>query len=334
MLQGREEAMRAVLLDGFGGTEVLRLGERPRPSPQEGQLLVRVRCTALNRADVMQRRGHYPPPPGESEVLGLELAGDVVSVGEGVSETQWQGRRVFGLVGGGAYAEYALLHQQLAILIPEDWSYEKAAAIAEVFLTADETLFTLGGLRAGESVLIHAAASGVGSAAVQMARQAGATVFGTAGSAEKIELLRRLGVHAAIPYREVDFAARIAELTANQGVDLIADFIGGAYLSRNLASLNHGGRLLIIALLDGAQATLDLRVVLRKRLQIIGSVLRTRSLADKTRITQNFRQRWLPLLVQGKIAPQIDSIYPIEQVRQAHDRMEANLNCGKILLTL
>ncbi len=320
-------------MNGTGGPEVLAMGEVERPAPGKGQLLVRVRASALNRADTLQRRGAYPPPPGESDILGLELAGEVEALGEGVEESEFcKGGRVFGLVGGGGYAEYALIDGEMAIPIPEGWSFAQAAAVPEVFFTANETVFVLGGLQEGESVLIHAGGSGVGTAAIQMASLIGARVFFTAGSEEKIAKAKALGAEEGINYKSHDFAEEIKRLTDGQGVDVVEDFLGASYLARNLSVLNAGGRLVLVALMGGAKTEIDLGLVLRKRLQIFGSVMRSRSLADKRAITRRFRERWLPPLADGRIKPIIDSVYPLDRVREAHEAMEANRNFGKIIL--
>ncbi len=325
--------MKAVTQNGNGGPEVLAVSDVPMPEPGPGQLLVRVRASALNRADTLQRMGHYPPPKGDSEILGLELAGEVEVAGPGVDGFE-QGRRVFGLVGGGGYAEYALIDSAMAMPMPEGWSFTEAAAVPEVFFTANETVFVLGGLQAGESVLIHAGGSGVGTAAIQMAHHIGAKVFFTAGSEEKIERATALGAEAGINYKTHDFAEEIKRLTDGEGVDVVEDFLGASYLERNLSVLRPGGRLVLVALMGGAKAEIDLARVLRGRLQIFGSVMRSRSLEDKRAITARFLERWLPPLVEGRIKPIIDSVFPLEEVVAAHQAMEANRNFGKIILEI
>ncbi len=323
--------MKAIVCLSSGGPEVLRLAEVPDPVPSPEQLLVRVRATALNRADTLQRMGSYPPPPGESEILGLELAGEVEAKGAAVRDFA-VGDRVFGLVGGGGYAQKALLHHQLAMRIPQDWSFIQAAAVPEVFLTAQETLFTLGDLKGGETVLVHAAGSGVGTAGIQMAHHVGARVLVTAGSEEKIRKTLELGAEDGCNYKEKDFSLWVEEVTGGQGVDLIQDFIGAAYWERNLRSLKEGGRLVLVGLMGGSQVEVNLGVLLRKRLKIFGSVLRTRSLADKIAVTQRFQERWLPLLASGTLRPIIDRVFPLSQAAEAHRYMEANRNFGKVVL--
>jgi len=294
---------------------------------------VRVRATALNRADVMQRLGQYPPPPGESDILGLELAGEVEALGAAVTDLA-PGDRVFGLVGSGGYAEKAVIDARMAMPIPSAWSFVQAAAVPEVFFTAQETIFTLAGLKKGETLLIHAAASGVGTAGIQMARETGARIFVTAGSAEKIQRCLELGATAGCNYKERDFADWVKEVTNGQGVDVIEDFIGAAYWDRNLRSLKTGGRLVLVGLMGGAKVEANLGLIMTKRLQVFGSVLRSRPLADKIAITQRFRTNWLPLLAAGRITPVVDRVFPIDQVADAHRYMEENRNFGKIILSV
>ena len=325
--------MKGIIRTGDGGPEVLKLADVPEPCPGPKQLLINVKATALNRADTLQRQGLYPPPPGESEILGLELAGAVEAMGTEVQGFK-QGDYVFGLVGGGSYAEQALIDYRMAMQMPEDWSFEHAAAVTEVFFTANETLFTLGGLQAGETVLIHAGGSGVGTAGTQMAHQAGARVFITAGSPDKIEKCKQLGCTAGINYKAQDFAAEIMRLTDGRGVDVVQDFIGAPYLERNLSILKPRGRLIVVGLMGGATAEINLGQILRKRLQIFGSVMRSLPLEEKIRITQRFIDRWLPLLKAGKIRPIIDCVMPLAQAREAHEYMEANRNFGKIVLRI
>ena len=323
--------MQAVTVTAPGGPEVLRVTTVPDPVPAPEQILVHVRATALNRADVMQRLGQYPPPPGESDILGLELAGEVEAVGAAVTDLA-PGDRVFGLVGSGGYAEKAVIDARMAMPIPSAWSFVQAAAVPEVFFTAQETIFTLAGLKKGETLLIHAAASGVGTAGIQMARETGARIFVTAGSAEKIQRCLELGATAGCNYKERDFADWVKEVTNGQGVDVIEDFIGAAYWDRNLRSLKTGGRLVLVGLMGGAKVEANLGLIMTKRLQVFGSVLRSRPLADKIAITQRFRTNWLPLLAAGRITPVVDRVFPIDQVADAHRYMEENRNFGKIIL--
>ncbi|ETX02323.1 MAG: NAD(P)H quinone oxidoreductase [Candidatus Entotheonella factor] len=325
--------MKAITFDAPGDPDVLYVAEQPDPVPGPEDLLVRVGASALNRADTLQRLGGYPPPPGESEILGLELAGQVEAVGSQVQDFV-PGDRVFGLVGGGGYAEKALLHAGMAMRIPDGWSDAYAAAVSEVFFTANETLFTLGRLTQGETVLIHAGASGVGTAGLQMARQAGARVLVTAGSAEKLERTVALGAEAGINYKTEDFAERVLAMTDQAGVELVQCFVGATYWQRNLECLKTGGRLVLVGLMGGAEVNANLGMLMSKRLTVIGSVMRSQPLENKIAITQRFRERWLPLLEDGTIEPIIDRSFPLAEAAAAHRYMEENRNVGKILLTM
>jgi putative PIG3 family NAD(P)H quinone oxidoreductase len=325
--------MRAVTLTAFGGPEVLTVSEVPTPVPGPEQVLVRVRASALNRADTLQRKGFYPAPPGDSEILGLELAGEVESWGAGVQGFR-KGQRVFGLVGGGGYAQYALIDAQMAMTMPDPWTFEQAAAVPEVYFTANETIFVLGELKRGETVLIHAGGSGVGTAGIQMAHLIGAKVFITAGSQDKIDRCLALGADAGINYKTQDFTEEVKRLTNGAGVDVVEDFLGASYFARNMAVLKNGGRLVLVAMMGGSKVEADLAVLQRKRLKVLGSVMRSRPLADKREITQRFKERWLPHLVSGAIKPIIDTVFPMDKVRDAHAAMEANQNFGKIVLKI
>ena len=324
--------MKAIIRTGDGGPEVLQLAEAPSPTPTATQLLVDVHATALNRADTIQRRGGYPPPPGESDIIGLEIAGTVSAMGDAVESGISEGDRVFGLVGGGGYAEQAVIDYRMAMPIPDGWSFEQAAAVPEVFFTANENIFTLGKLSAGETILIHAGGSGVGSAGVQISRHAGATVFVTAGTQEKINGCKELGATDGINYKTTDFVTEIQRLTDGQGVDVVLDFIGAPYFERNLSILKTKGRLLQVGLIGGSATEINLNTLMRNRLQIIGSVMRPQSIDEKIAITQRFVERWLPALKNGVLQPVIDTVFPLAQAAQAHEYMEANRNFGKILL--
>lgn len=326
--------MKAITRTGDGGPEVLILDDvPPPPKPTDTQLLVDVKATALNRADLIQRRGGYPPPPGESDILGLEIAGKVSGIGKTVTGFN-EGDRVFGLVGGGGYAEQAVIDYRMAMCIPEKWSFEDAAAIPEVFFTANENIFTLGRLTQGETILIHAGGSGVGTAGIQIANHAGARVFVTAGTSNKIDNCKKLGATQGINYKQSDYVTEIQGLTDREGVDVVLDFIGAPYLARNLEILKTKGRLLQVGLMGGSTAEIDLGTVMRKRLQIIGSVMRPQSLQEKIAITQRFVDRWLPKLMDGTLRPVIDTVYPLTQAREAHEYMEANRNFGKVILSV
>ncbi len=325
--------MKAILISKPGPAEVLQIADVERPKPQAQQILIRVHAAAINRADILQRRGKYPPPAGDSPILGLECAGEVVEIGAGVTDIDI-GDRIFALVGGGAYAEYCLVDAAMAIPMCVHWSYDFAASIPEVFFTANETIFELGQLQTGESILIHAGGSGVGTAAIQMAKHVGAIVYITAGTTEKIDKCLQLGAQAGINHSIDDFEKIILELTASQGVDVIEDFIGGDYFAKNCRILKTGGRLIQVATMSGQKAEIDLRLLMMKRLQIKGSIMRSRSLEEKRAITARFKQRWLPLLQSGNIKPIIDAVFPFDMVQDAHRYMEANKNFGKIVLQM
>lgn len=325
--------MQAIKFDQPGNPEVLYIGTVPQPELTADALLVKVQATALNRADTLQRRGLYPAPAGDSEILGLEIAGIVVELGKNVKNFT-VGDRVFGLVGGGGYAEYCLLDAKMAMKMPDHWDYSYAAAIPEVFLTANETIFELGKLQTNQQLLLHAAASGVGTTAIQMAKLIGAKVYATVGNEEKCQMVLALGATAALNYKTHDFLPWILELTEEQGVDVVEDFVGKDNFERNLAALKTGGRLIQVATMSGAEVGLDLRLLMRKRLQIIGSVMRSQSWSNKRDITQRFIQRWWQALIAEDIKPIIDKVYPWSEVVSAHQRMEQNLNIGKIILTL
>jgi putative PIG3 family NAD(P)H quinone oxidoreductase len=295
------------------------------------EVLVDIHAAALNRADLAQRAGNYPPPPGASDILGLEMAGVISALGSEV--TGWKaGDRVCALLPGGGYAERINVPAQMLMPLPEMWSFEQGAAIPEVFFTAYLNLFMEAGLKEGDTALIHGGASGVGTAGIQMARQAGCRVFATAGSDEKAARCRELGAEVAINYKKEDFAERIQAQTNGQGVDVILDMVGADYFERNLQLLKVYGRLVFIATLSGAGVELDIRKLMGRRLRLIGSVLRPRSVAEKVEIKQRFMAQFWPLLLDGTIKPVIDSVYPIEQANEAQQRMAENKNIGKIIL--
>ena len=323
--------MKAITFENFGGPEVLRLTEVADPEPGPEQVLVRVRASALNRADLLQRLGKYPPPVGESEILGLEVAGEIEAIGRDVTGCS-KGDRVFSLVGGGGYAEKAVVNYRLALPIPEGWSFNEAAAVPEAFLTGQETLFTLGALRKKEIVLIHAAGSGVGTASVQMARLSGACVLVTAGTKGKIQKALELGAEAGCLYTEKDFEEWIREQTNGKGVDLIQDPIGAAYWDRNVQCLKENGRLVLFGLMGGVKREINLGILLTKRLTVMGTVMRSRPLLEKQHIIKRFQEQWLPRLASGAMHPVIDSTFPLRQAAEAHRYMEENKNVGKIVL--
>lgn len=323
--------MRTVVVTKEGEPEHMTIGEVPTPEPGADEVLVKVHATALNRADTFQRRGHYPPPDGASEILGLEMAGVVADTGPGVVDWH-EGDRVFGLLAGGGYAEYTVIHKDLLMTIPPGMSMQEAAAVPEVFLTAYQALHWLGGIKRDHDVLIHAGGSGVGTAAIQLTREAGAHPYITA-SAPKHDLCRELGAEATIDYKSEDFAVRIAEITEQKGVDIIVDFIGAPYFHQNVTALAMDGRIIQLATLGGSTVEeVSLRDLMAKRAQLLASTLRSRSLDYKVQLTQDFASDVLPQFVDGQLEPVIDSTYDWTEVVEAHRRMENNENAGKIVL--
>ena len=328
--------MRAVVFKGKGGPEVIAVEERPDPEPSRGEVLVRVRAAGLNRADLLQRRGLYPPPPGtRPDVPGLELAGEVAAVGAGV--TAWKpGDRVMAIAAGEAQAELCLVHERMLLPVPDGLSLEEAAALPEAGVTSHDALFTVGGLRPGATVLVHAVGSGISTVAVQLARAAGATVIGTSRTAAKLERARALGMDHGLrvegePPR---FAEEVRALTGGRGTPLVLEFVAGPYLSEDLAALAPGGRVVVIGTLGGARPTLDLGVLMKARGAVVGTVLRPRPLEEKIAATQAFGRDVLPLIAAGKVRPVVDAVLPLEAVREAHERMERNDTFGKLVLRL
>jgi tumor protein p53-inducible protein 3 len=320
--------MKAILFDQPGEPSVLRYDDAPDPQPGPDDLLVRVHATAVNRADLLQRRGGYAPPPGASPILGLELAGEVVQ-----PAGEWRsGDRVMAVVTGGGYAELAVVPAGMAMRIPEHFSYQEAAAIPEAFLTAYLNMFTLGRLQPGEAVLIHAGASGVGTAAIQLARAAGARAIATAGSDEKLALCRELGAELAINYRTESFVERAQAATGGRGVDVVLDFIGAPYWESNLAALGLGGRLMLIGFLGGSQGQLDLGMLMGKSLAVASTTLRRTPLPQKVALTKAFSEFALPRFERGELRPVIDRVIAIAQAAEAHRVLEANSNAGKVVL--
>jgi putative PIG3 family NAD(P)H quinone oxidoreductase len=321
-------------MDGFGGPEVLKLGEVDRPVPGAGQVLVRVAATSVNRADTVQRMGNYPAPPGDSEILGLEAAGVVEEVGPDVSGFG-TGDRVMTLVGGGGYAEYAVAYASHLMPIPSNLSFEQAAAISEVYITAYLNVFMLGGLRDGETVLLHGGGGGVNTAGIQLAKalRSGARVFVTASSG-KLDRVRELGADLVIDYRAENFAEAVREHTSKRGVDVILDHIGAPYLAPNLECLARGGRLVLIGVMKGAKAELNLATLMVKRQHIIGSVLRSRPVDEKAAITAEFTKTVLPLFADGTIEPLIHTVLPLSDAAEAHRMMEASEHFGKVILAV
>jgi NADPH2:quinone reductase len=325
--------MTAIGIKAPGGPDVLVPEERPVPAPGKGEILVKVEAAGVNRPDVMQRKGLYPPPKGACDIPGLEIAGRVVALGPDV--TRWQvGDRVMALVVGGGYAEYALAYENHALAIPEAMSSVEAAAIPETFFTVWHNVFERGALTSGETLLVHGGSSGIGTTAIQLAKAFGARVVTTAGSAEKCQACRELGADVAVNYREDDFVAATKEATGGSGADLILDMVGGDYIQRNYEAAAVEGRIVQIAFQGSAKATVDFTRLMLKRLRHTGSTLRARSVEDKGAIARAIEDKVLPLLASGKVKPIIDSTFPLADAKAAHERMESSAHVGKIVLTL
>jgi NADPH:quinone reductase len=324
--------MKAAVITRPGGPEVLEIQEVETPVPVGDQVRVRVRAAGMNRADLAQRAGYYPAPAGSPEQIpGMEFAGEVEAVGPLVR--LWQpGQRVMGLTGGGAQAEYVVVQEGLLVELPANLDFVQAAGVPEVFMTAHDALFTQAGLQMGERVLVHAAGSGVGTAAIQLARATGATVFGTSRTPAKLEQARALGLDAALDGR--DFATEVLRLTANQGVQVVLDFVGADYLEQNIRALSAWGRMVILATLGGAQGNLPIGLLMSKRISLKGVTLRSRTLEEKLSVTRKFASSVLPLLASGAVKPIIERAYPLAEIRAAHIAMGQNQNFGKLILTL
>jgi len=326
--------MKAIMFEEFGAAEVLQIAEVSAPEVRPNDLLVRVYAAGVNRADLTHRNGGYGRPDfGDSTIMGLEIAGEVIEVGHEVKNYR-VGDRVMGVVGGGAYAEIARIDWRMAMPIPEGLDYVHAAAIPEVFVTAHEALLHLARVKKGDSVLIHAAAGGVGSAAVQLARATGATIFATT-EANKKERVEQLGADFVVDYQNEDFAAVVAEKTNKRGVAAVIDFVGAPYFARNLASLANGGRLVQVGILGGGgEVSIELSQILYRHLQIIGTVMKSRTQAEKHDMVRRFSEHWIAHFNEGaKLEPVVDSIYPLADAADAHRRMESSQNVGKIILT-
>ena len=325
------ETMNAYIYNAGGGPEVIELTERPIPSLGSGEVLVKVEAFGLNRADVQQRKGVYPPPEGASDIPGLEVAGSIVAVGDGASD--WSvGTRVAALLAGGGYAQYVNVPTELLIRIPDELSIEEAAALPEVSATVVSNLFIEGGLEQGQSILIHGGAGGIGSMAIQLAKAAGARVFVTASSAEKLAYCQELGADEGINYREEDFEQRVGELTNGQGVDLILDVIGAKYLQPNINALAVNGRLVIIGLQGGTKAEVNLGVLLGKRARVIATTLRSRPLEQKNEIIKQTIARVMPLVDEGKLAINVSKIFDFSDLTSAHEYFDSGEHTGKIVV--
>ncbi|MEO7672806.1 MAG: NAD(P)H-quinone oxidoreductase [Pyrinomonadaceae bacterium] len=326
--------MKAVYIKSFGGPENLEIREVPDPpKPTGSQVLIRVKAAGLNRADLLQRRGHYPPPPGYSpNIPGLEFAGDLAEIGDDVAG--WKtGDRVFGITAGEAQAEFLMIESSLLARIPENLTFKEAAAIPEAYITAHDAVFTQGKLKSGEMLLVHAVGSGVGLAAIQLARAFGATTVGTSRTADKLDRSKEFGLDEAILTGEsAEFSTILKTKTSGRGVDVILDLVGAAYFRENLESLATKGRLMLVGLTSGTLADIDLTVALHKRLTIIGTVLRGRSTEEKAEATRRFSEEVIPLLANGKVRPNVDKVYPAESVGEAHAYLESNNSFGKVIL--
>ncbi len=327
--------MKAVLMDGFGGVEVLKGGEAPRPVPADGQVLVKVYATTINRPDLVQREGKYPPPAGDSEILGLEVAGVIEELGPGV--TGWQvGQRVMSLVGGGGYAEYAVAYASHLMPIPESMTFEEAACVCESYITAFLNIFIIGEFKDGQTAILHGGGGGVNTAGIQLCRAlTPACRLMVTASPKKIDRVKQVGADQIINYMETpDFSDVVKEYTNKKGVDLILDHIGAKYLAPNMNSLAYKGRLVIIGVTSGIKAELNLALMMVKRQQIIGSVLRSRPVSEKGEIVAEFRRRALPKFADRTIVPIIEKVFGIDEVVEAHKMMEADQHFGKIVLRI
>ena len=323
--------MRAIEINAPGGPEVLRVATRPVPIPAVGEVLIEVAAAGVNRPDVLQRKGGYPPPPGASDIPGLEVAGTIVATGSEVKE--WRaGDRVCALVTGGGYAEYVAAPSPQCLPIPRDLSLMEASGLPETFFTVWVNVFERAGLKGPETLLIQGGSSGIGVTAIQMARAFGHRVFVTAGSADKCAACEKLGANRAINYRTEDFVAAVKELTGGKGVDVILDMVGGDYVPRELACLADDGRLSLIAFLGGTKATIEMTDILRRRLTITGSTLRARSVEVKAAIAQALKRKVWPLIEAGQIKPVIFRTFRLEEASAAHALMESSAHVGKIIL--
>ena len=325
------QTMTAIAITEPGGPRVLKPESRPVPLPGPGEIAIKVRAAGINRPDVAQRQGSYPPPPGASDLPGLEAAGEVAALGEGA--TRWRfGDAVTALTPGGGYAEYVAVHESNALPVPAGFTFSQAAAVPETFFTVWHNVFQRGGLKEGESFLVHGGTSGIGTTAIQLAAAFGARVFATAGSAEKCAVCVKLGAARAINHREEDFVRVVREETGGQGVDVILDMVGGDYVARNYVAAAVDGRIVQIATLGGAKAEADFARLMVKRLTHTGSTLRPRSVEFKAAIAAELEARVWPLFASRRIAPVMDMIFPLKDAWRAHERMEEGGHIGKIVL--
>ncbi|WP_421866173.1 NAD(P)H-quinone oxidoreductase [Parvibaculum sp.] len=326
------KTMKAIAIREPGGPEVLELAEIETPVPGHDEILIRVEAAGINRPDTFQRMGLYPPPPGASATPGLEVAGEVVAAGPGV--TRWKtGDKVCALVGGGGYAEYCLAHEAHALPVPKGLSMTEAAALPETFFTVWTNVFERGTLKAGETLLVHGGTSGIGTTAIQLGLNFGATVVATAGSAEKCNAIEKLGAQA-VNYREQDFVEEVKKLTEGRGADVILDMVGGDYIERNIKAAATDGRIVSIAFLNGSTAKVNFMPVMLKRLTLTGSTLRPRSIEEKAALAETLEGKVWPLLDAGRVKPLIDKVFPLAKASDAHALMEKSSHIGKIVLTL
>jgi NADPH2:quinone reductase len=325
--------MKAVLMEGFGGVEVMKIGEAEKPAPKEGQVLLKVHATTVNRPDLVQRMGNYPPPSGDSEILGLEVAGIIEELGAGVSG--WKvGDRVMTLVGGGSYAEYAVGYANHLMPIPASMSFEEAACVCESYITAFLNIFMIGGLKDNNTVIIHGGGGGVNMAGVQLCKAlVPNTKIIVTAAPDKIDRVKGMGVDLVINFKETpDFAEAVKEFTSKKGVDVILDHVGAKYLAPNMNSLGYAGRLVIIGVISGIKAELNLALMMVKRQQIIGSVLRSRPVKDKGDIVAEFTRTALPKFADRTIVPIIEKVFTLDEVVDAHRMMEEDRHFGKIVI--
>ncbi|MCZ0735209.1 NAD(P)H-quinone oxidoreductase [Phreatobacter sp. AB_2022a] len=325
--------MTAIAIPVPGGPDALVPETRPVPAPGPGEILVKVAAAGVNRPDVLQRAGGYPPPKGASDIPGLEIAGEVAALGAGASRFKL-GDKVCGLIAGGGYAEYCVVHETNALPVPDGLGLVEAAGIPETFFTVWSNVFDRGGLKPGETILIHGGTSGIGVTAIQLAKAFGATVITTAGSDDKCAAAKALGADHAINYRSQDFVQAVAEITARKGVDLILDMVGGDYVQRNLSAVAADGRIVQIAFLHGSEVKVDLRWLMLKRVTFTGSTLRVRDTAFKAALADALKAKVWPLIASGKVKVVMDSTYPLIEASKAHARMETNAHIGKIVLTV
>ncbi len=333
MTSSLPSSMTAIEIKEPGGPEVLTPCEREVPQPGPGEVLIEVAAAGINRPDVLQRTGGYPPPPGASDIPGLEVAGRIAALGSDVTDLKVDDQ-VTALVAGGGYAEFCLAPAPQCLPVPKGLTAIQAAALPETFFTVWTNVFDRGGLQAGESLLVHGGSSGIGTTAIQLASKLGARVFTTAGSADKCQACEDLGAERAINYREEDFVAVVKEMTDGKGVNVVLDMVGGSYIQRNISALAPDGRLCYIAFLGGPKAEVNFAPVMLKRITISGSTLRPRPVAFKAEIAQNLRKTVWPLIEAGEIAPVVHKTFPLREAKEAHSLMESSTHIGKIVLTV